>query len=253
MSVRTKNCGLIYLRRSGKRQETSLNTQLEWAIAKAKELGIRIDATPAELEHMRDHHLHSYKSLRLDDGITGSDPTRPGLMALNRDAVSDRSISHALIYRRDRYSRPEDAVDAVQMEKELLRAGVTLVFSTKTVTPVQRGQIDLARDIDALLEYNESGVFCEQLAERMVLTHRSLAAEGFSTVGNPPYGHVRALFGPDGKFVEILPKGRTVRQEGFHVRWIPGEDDDNRAKIKVWIYILELSDKGWGGKRKHLT
>jgi DNA invertase Pin-like site-specific DNA recombinase len=164
MGVRTKNCGLIYLRRSGKRQETSLITQLEWAIAKAKELGIRIDATPADLEHMRENHLHARKSIRLDDGITGSDPNRPGLTALNRDAVSDRSISHILIFRRDRYSRPEDAVDAVQMEKELLRAGVSLVFSTKTVLPGERGQRDLARDIDALLEYNESGAFCEQLS-----------------------------------------------------------------------------------------
>jgi hypothetical protein len=60
---------------------------------------------------------------------------------------------------------------------------------------------------------------------------------------------MRALFGPDGKRVEILPKGRTVRQEGFHIRWIPGEDDESRARIKVWIYLLELSDKGWGGKR----
>ena len=100
-----------------------------------------------------------------------------------------------------------------------------------------------------LLEYNEAGTFCEQLAERMILTHKSLAAKGFSTGGSPPYGHVRALFNPDGKLVEILTQGRTVRQEGYHVRWIPGDDEENRAKIKTWIYILEEYTAGRGAKR----
>ena len=163
--------------------------------------------------------------------------------------MSDPTISHVLIFKRDRYSRPEDAVEALQTEKKLLHAGITLVFSDKIVTPVQRGKRDLAQDIGALLEYNESGAFCEHLAERMILTHKSLAAEGFSTGGNPPYGHVRALFGPDGTFSQILEKGRTIRQEGFHVRWIPGHDEENRSKIRVWVYLLSLSNGGWGGKR----
>ena len=192
MGARQTNSGLIYLRRSGKRQETSLNTQLEWATGEAAQLGISVDASRADLQHMIDRSLYSYKALHIDNGITGSDPNRPGYAALNRDAVSDPTISHVLIFKRDRYSRPEDAVEALQTEKKLLHAGITLVFSDKIVTPVQRGKRDLAQDIGALLEYNESGAFCEHLAERMILTHKSLAAEGFSTGGNPPYGHVRA-------------------------------------------------------------
>src|SRR6185436_17823694 len=62
-------------------------------------------------------------------------------------------------------------------------------------------------------------------------------------------GHVRALFDPDGKVSQILEKGRTIRQEGYHVRWIPGEDEENRAKIKIWVYIWKLSESGWGCKR----
>ncbi len=249
MSCRKTDCGLIYLRRSGKRQETSLDTQLEWAIREAKRLGVRIDAAPADLQHMLDESLHSHKSLRLDNGITGSDPTRPGFAALNHDAVADPSISHALIFKRDRYSRPEDAVQAVQTEKKLRLAGITLAFSDKIVKPSQRGERDLAQDITALLDYHAAGEFLEGLAERMILTHRALAAEGYSTGGSPPYGHVRALFSPGGELSQILEKGRTIRQEGYHVRWIPGEDEENRAKIKIWVYILQLSESGWGGKR----
>jgi hypothetical protein len=249
MSTRITNCGLVYLRRSGKRQETSLDTQLGWATRAADQTGVDLDASPADLKHMRDNFLHSYKSIRLDDGITGSDPTRPGFKALIHDSVSDRSISHIFAFRRDRLFRPEEPVEALQTEKQLSRAGVTIVFSTEIVPPRQRGKRDLAKDIGVLLEYNEAGAFCEQLAERMILTHKSLAAKGFSTGGNPPYGHVRALFSPDGELVEILAQGRTVRQDGFHVRWIPGMDDENRAKIKAWIYILEEYEAGRGAKR----
>jgi hypothetical protein len=249
MSCRKTDRGLIYLRRSGKRQETSLNTQLEWATREAKRLGVRIEATSADLQHMLDDSLYSYKSIRLDNGISGSDLMRPGYGALNRDAVSDRSNSHALIFKRDRYSRPDDAVQAVQTEKKLRHAGITLAFSDKIVTPGERGERDLVQDIIALLDYNAAGEFLDGLAERMILTHKALAAEGYSTGGSPPYGHVRALFSPDGEVSQILEKGRTIRQEGYHVRWIPGQDEENRARIKIWIYILKLSESGWGGKR----
>jgi DNA invertase Pin-like site-specific DNA recombinase len=209
MGDRIPNRGLVYLRRSGKRQETSLDTQLTWAIHEALQLGVTTDATPADLQYMRDNSLHSYKSLRIDDGVSGSDATRPGFKALIHDSVSDRSISHIFGFRRDRLFRPEEPIEALQTEKTLSRAGVTIVFSTEIVPPRQRGKRDLAKDIGVLLEYNEAGAFCEQLAERMILTHKSLAAKGFSTGGNPPYGHVRGLFGPAGKLVEILAQGRT--------------------------------------------
>jgi hypothetical protein len=249
MSCRKDNRGLIHLRRSGKRQETSLDTQLEWATREAHRLNVRIEATPADLQHMLDDSLHSYKSLRLDNGITGSDPTRAGYAALNRDALSDPSISHTFILKRDRYSRPDDAVEAVQTEKRLRHAGITLVFSDKVVTPGQPGDRDSVQDIIALLDYNSAGEFCDGLAERMIVTHKALAAKGFSTGGNPPYGHVRPLFRPDGNVSQILEKGRTIRQDGYHGRWNPGKDEENRAKIKIWIYNLELSESGWGGKR----
>jgi hypothetical protein len=40
--------------------------------------------------------LHSYKAIRLDDGITGGDMTRPGFLAGREDALADRSISRAI-------------------------------------------------------------------------------------------------------------------------------------------------------------
>jgi hypothetical protein len=249
VSSRKSNQGAIYLRRSGKRQETSLYTQLNWALAKASELNVDVDASTEDLDYMLSKGLSSFKSIRLDNGVSGSNPLRCGFLALNNDVLSNRAISHVFIYRRDRYARPEDAIEAVRSEKRLRSAGATLVYSTKTIAPGQRGERNLVSDLDSLLEFSEAGAFCDQLAERMILTHQSLAAKGFSTGGNPPMAMFERFFGPDGKFVQVLEKGRTVRQEGFHVRWIAGESEEDRSKIKIWILILTLCETGWGAKR----
>src|SRR3954451_14458660 len=38
--------------------------------------------------------LHRHKGLRLDDGVTGADLTRPGFRAVIDDALADRRVSH---------------------------------------------------------------------------------------------------------------------------------------------------------------
>src|SRR5437763_156715 len=108
MAERPKNRALVYLRRSTSRQEASLETQLQWAIAEATGMAVALEAAPADLERMRAGRLHTYRDIRLDDGITGADLRRPGFLALRRDAIADRSVSHLFIYRRDRLARPED-------------------------------------------------------------------------------------------------------------------------------------------------
>lgn len=45
----------IYLRRSDGKQEESLEQQLEWAIGRARQLGVTLDASAADLGHMRAH------------------------------------------------------------------------------------------------------------------------------------------------------------------------------------------------------
>ena len=114
---RTKDLGLAYLRRSSDKQEISLDQQLEWAIGAAAREGVALDAIPADLASMQANRLHTYKGLRIDDGITGSDLNRPGFRAVIRDVLSDKRISHLFIYQRDRFARPEDALEMVSIEK----------------------------------------------------------------------------------------------------------------------------------------
>jgi predicted site-specific integrase-resolvase len=70
--VRQKNQALVYARRSTEKQEISLPAQIERAIRTAQQHGVALDATVADLQHMQAHKLHSFKAIRLDDGVTGA-------------------------------------------------------------------------------------------------------------------------------------------------------------------------------------
>jgi hypothetical protein len=195
--------------------------------------------------------LHTYKAVRLDDGITGSDLTRPGFRAVIDDALADRGVSHLFIYKRDRFARPEDAMEVAQVEKKLLEAGLTLVFSDQVSQPYARGQADMARDIGIWIGYYQGGEELRKHADRVLGFQRKLAEGGFRTGGNPPYGFARVLVDADGRVLEKLPAGKIVQQAGCHVRVVP----DDPAKLATWLMILDLKAKGWGLKRiaRHLN
>src|SRR5204862_203149 len=96
-----------------------------------------------------------------------------------------------------------------------------------------------------MLGYYASGDFLRQHAERIISAQRLLAEEGYRTGGDPPYGFGRVLVDATGRVVQELPRGFVARQAGCHVRIAPRD----AAKMKVWLYILELKLQGWGFKR----
>jgi hypothetical protein len=122
--------------------------------------------------------LHSYKAIRLDDGITGSDLTRPGFLSVNADALEDISISHVLFYKRDRFARPDDAMQAAQIEKTLLLAGITVVHSDGVMLPVRRGDQNILRDVELLLVYYQGGEELRRHAKRVLGAQQMLAQGG---------------------------------------------------------------------------
>lgn len=245
MPARTKNRGLIFLRRSSGRQESSLQVQLEWALRAAAAEGVRIEASLADLEHMQRKGLHSYKDVRLDDAISGADLERAGLGSLKADATADKAISHIYLLRRDRLARPEDAQFMVLWEKELRWAGITFVMSDKIGKPLDRGLVDIGEEISMWIDYYESGEFLRKHAERVIAAKILLGKAGYWTGGRAPFGFVRVLVDSAGNVLEELADGKKVRQQGCHVRIMPKDLE----KLAVWTQILELKLKGWGGRR----
>lgn len=245
MPARTKNKGLIYLRRSSGRQESTLAAQLEWAIGEAGKLDVQVDASLADLDFMQSKRLSSYKSIRLDDAITGADLERPGFLAIKADTAADKTVSHVFFLRRDRLARPEDASAMVATEKVIRQQGVTFVMRDKIAGPLNRGLVDIGEELAMWMDFYESGEFLRKHAERVITAKIALAKGGYWAGGRAPYGFVRVLVDAQGKILEELADGRRVRQQGCHVRIMPKDE----AKIAIWIYILDWKHKGWGASR----
>lgn len=251
MTIRKSQYALVYLRRSGNRQENSLRAQLGWALGEAARLGVKLDAEFVDLEWMQLQKLSQYKGIFLDDAISGADMLRPGFVALMECCRNNSGLTHVFVFKRDRLARPEEAMEMANLERQIRYSGVTIVMSQKSLPPLERGRPGVGDDLEAYIEYHESAEFLRKLGERVTGVHQMLAREGYRTGGDPPYGFVRVLVDAAGRELEELPKGKTVRQPGCHVRIKPKDE----AKLKTWIYILDLKLRGWGNKRiaDHLT
>ena len=245
MTCRPTNRGLTYLRRSDVKQGLSLSTQLNWALGEAQRLGVSLLGDLNDLEYMQANHLVAWKSLRLDDAVTGGDLSRPGFQALIQEALNDRTISHIFFHKRDRFARPQEAFEAGFIEKKLSASGIWIVLSGKIVPPIQPGEGELSDDIAIMLDYYQSGQFLRTLSERIIATQRGLAEQGYWLGGRPPLGFIRILVDASGNELEELPDRRHVEDPGCHVRIKPKD----QAKLAIWLLILELKFKGWGGKK----
>jgi hypothetical protein len=163
--------------------------------------------------------------LFLDYGIKGNLLQRPGLDALFRVALTDASVTHIFIPRRDRFARPDDPLDAVRMETTLRESGLTLVFMDKVLPPLSRGRRDLGESIVAMIDYDQAGKERRDLAQKIIFAQLNLAKAGFSTGGRPPFGFRRWLVRADGIPVRELAEGECVKMAGHHVVWLPGPEE----------------------------
>src|SRR5580658_4005150 len=138
MPARRTSRALTYLRRSSSRQELGIRNQLEWAIAEAAKLGVSLDADLCDVDQMEREGLKQFKSIFLDDGVTGANLQREAFTLFRNTALRDRSVSHLFIHKSDRFARPEQATEACTMEIELLLAGITVVFHNRIANPRER-------------------------------------------------------------------------------------------------------------------
>ena len=245
MKSRPKNRALLYERRSDDGQEASLRQQFDWARNKADSLGVPFRGAYADIEEMQRKKLHHLQDIYIDDAISGGDLTRPGFRAFLRDAIVDPTVSHVYVFKRDRLGRPQELLEMMQLEKELIASGVTLVTHDKTYTPEDLKSNEMMYLISGLIEYEGHGKFSPRLGDRIVFVQQSMAARGLSTGGRAPYGFGRALVGPNDEFVKWLDDGENVRRAGHHVRFIPRYEE----KIAHWCMMLEWRESGESCKR----
>ncbi|MDZ4688928.1 MAG: recombinase family protein [Planctomycetaceae bacterium] len=219
--------GLFYSRDSGGRHDQTPAAYVEWASNEADKLGVRFSAAAGAINELIASGAPFRGDLYFDNIISGNQMSRPALDALKAVIRRDHTISHLFIPRRDRLARPDDAAEGVALEREFREAGVTLVFHGKILPPLKRGQRqDVGEALAAYIDYDASGRFRDELAEKMLYAQVHLARQGFSTGGRAPFGFRRHLAIVDGTVVRALNDGEIVRQRGHHVVWLPGPDDE---------------------------
>jgi predicted site-specific integrase-resolvase len=221
MKSRPKTRALVYARRSDDGQEASLGQQLDWAKAEATKLGVPLRGTLDDLKEMQRRKLHHYQEIYLDDAVSGGDLTRPGFLKFLKDAKADTTVSHVLVFKRDRLARPQGMLEMMALEQNLLANGITLVTHDRIHTPEELKANEMTYLISGLIEYQEHGRFSPRLGDRIVFVQQSMAARGLSTGGRAPYGFGRALVGPNDEFVQWLEDGESIRRAGHHVRFLP--------------------------------
>ena len=245
MKSRPQNRGLSYYRRSDDKQETSLGQQHGWARETADKMGVVFRGTLADVERMQQQKLSHHQDIYIADAITGGDLSRPGFLQFLADAKADSTVSTVFVFKRDRLARPQDVLQMVALERDLILSGVTLVTHDRVFTPEDVKANDIVYLITSLIEYQQHGKFSPQLGDRMIFVQAAMAVKGYSTGGRAPFGFARGLVGPDDQFVQWLEDGEKIRRPGHHVRFLPYDVD----KLRTWVMMLEWRAAGDGYKR----
>jgi hypothetical protein len=239
MARNQRGSGLFYTRDSGGKHETTPGEYVKWATRDAAKLSVTFSPTVADIESMIRNDEAIRGDLYLDYEVPGDELSRVGLNALLERAVSDGSVSHVFIPRRDRLARPTDAIDAVKIENVLRQNGLTIVFMDKVLQPIKTGRRpDTAEQITALLDYDAAGKHGRELSDKMVHCQIALANGGFSTGGRAPFAFDRWLVRLDGKRIRQLQDGEILRMAGHHVVWLPAEDERLSLALKIREMLL---------------
>ena len=230
---------LFYTRDSGGGHEQTLQEYVEWARRKSAELGLSFDGSPETILQMARLGEIRRGDLFLDWDVKGDLLDRRALNELREAVARDMTVSHVFIPKRERLARPDDPVDAIQIENELRRLGVHLVYMDKVLAPIKtKRRPDIAEQIVALCEFKQSGQFLEDLAVKIIYAQIRNAKAGYSTGGRPPFGFRRWLCHENGSPVRELASGEVVRLSGHHVIWLPGPQDELNLIVRI-LSMLE--------------
>jgi predicted GNAT family N-acyltransferase len=232
-----KDRSLFYSRDSEGRHDQTPGEYVSWAAKIARDLGLRFDGTVEAIETMINQRHPHEGDLFLDYGVQGHKLSRPAFDLLFAEAAADLNVSHILIPRRDRFARPNDPSDAIRLENQLRVLGITIVYMDRTLLPISKGQrLDLGETITSLVDFDRAGKDRRELAQKIIYAQLSLAKNGHSTGGRPPYGFRRWLVNEVATPLRELEEGEVTRRRGHHVVWLPGPENE----LAIIYRILEM-------------
>lgn len=120
-------------------------------------------------------------------------------------------------------------------------SGVAIVFQEWTIAPLRSGdRADIGETLVALVDYDSSGKFRDELAEKMIWAKLTLAQKGRATGGRPPFGFRRWLVTDNNSPVRQLADGERVRLARHHVLWLPGPKEEFDLILRILAMVEEM-------------
>lgn len=188
---------VLYLRASTQKQEASVPDQRSAALHYAKQHDLDVD--------------HEF----VDDGIRGSDLSRPGLLAL-LNFVEATPGGTILCWDRSRLTRARDMWDGIDLERRIAHAGWKLVYLSGS-QPTGDQFVD---GIRLMYEHCESGRYSDRLAKNTLRGLVRRARAGF--IGTKiPYGFAKEVTYPNGT-TEVIQRDQPTPKGAVKMRFVPG-------------------------------
>jgi site-specific DNA recombinase len=192
-----------------------------------------------------------------DDGISGTSDRRDAFQRMLERARTGAPWTHILVWKRNRFFRPEDAREAVSIVYELEKLGKTFV---PIMGAARTGNTMIDAMID-LVEFNQAGQESVEKASDVLRGQKRMIDLG-GRLGAPPYGYDRLdvadgkpirrvryladmskqLLSLDGaKVIGTMPRQRGLRNApGELMSLVPGDP----AKAMVVRSIFEAKAAG---------
>jgi site-specific DNA recombinase len=179
--------------------------------------GVSLEMQEAKIHHWAALHDIELLSLHRDEGISGGDTSRPGLMAAMDEVVRNKCALVA--YSLSRISR--STIHLLTLAETIAKAGGDLVSLQERIdTGSPAGRVAF-RIMSALAEFER-----DQVAERTREAMRHMKSQG-KRVGSIPYGATLADDGetllPEEREREIVHHVRELRKLGWSLRAISAE------------------------------
>ncbi|WP_339686486.1 recombinase family protein [Gimesia maris] len=241
MANKLTDRGVGYYRDSGGKHETTPSEYVLWTSRAAKQHNVTFNGSPDQIDRMIRKGLPVDGDIYLDYGVSGNKLSRPALDQLFIDAISDPSITHLFIPKRNRLARPDHPLQGVELENRFRSAGITIVYQDRVLPALSKGKShDIGDIITAVVDYHQSGTFRRELGKAMIYAQTMLAKAGFTSGGRAPFGFRRWLAKLDGTVIRQLENSEYVRMQGHHVVWLPGPQEEIELALRIRQMLLTI-------------
>lgn len=154
-----------------------------------------------------------------DDGVSGGDLEREGLLALFDHVERRPSGGTVVIWDLSRFARADDPLDGLIMERRISRAGWKLHF----LHGAARTGDALADGLVGLVGHHQAGQFRRSIALSSTRGMATSMRTGTSWRGPAPFGYAKQATWADGR-VQVIPRGVKVpTRDAVSVKLVPGD------------------------------